>query len=175
MCHCQCLWLTLPAWSNAFYPIAVLPHAEQKHPGGAATCWLPFPAVQGCAFLRLLVSFGLRSFGFLWFAELHSGCEVSHSNTSIIEMRLAVTVPIMKEQMNSYLLLSKLNTSAWPKEIIPPFEMQIWYFAIQLNFSAFLDRLQLLLSFLTVALWGREGFAHWSSPWGCILDLQESS
>lgn len=46
VCRCQCLWLMLPAWSDAFYPIAALSHiqhAKQEHPDGAPMCPLSFP------------------------------------------------------------------------------------------------------------------------------------
>lgn len=117
----------------------------------------PFTAVQNWVSLKVQVSFGLRCCAFRM-ENCTCGSEASRSNTVIIKMSLVVTVSIMVKQMSSYLLLSKLNTFAWPPK---KDNSSIWnadlIFCYSIKFLCFSDRLQLLLNFLTVALWGGRG------------------
>lgn len=140
--HIQCLWLMLSAAVFFFYPIATLSSIfNPQNKGG-------IPVVKPCAPEPFHCSTELSLFesaGVIWSevlcfqdGELHMriwglleqhchnknefGCDSFHYGKA--------------DEFLSPFVKIKHFCLAPKKKIIPPFEMQIWYFAIQLNFSA---------------------------------------
>lgn len=163
VCHFQCPWLT---FSAGVIPSVLSPHCLPHLIWSALLGGIPVEQPYGLQPFHRSTELWLSETASVIWSEMFRfrDGELHTQIGSLLEQRCrnknktgGDSFHYGKADKFLWLLLSKLNSSAWPRKIIPLFEISIWYFAIQLNFSAFLDRLQLLLSFLNVALWEREG------------------